>query len=229
MERRNVLYGAATMLAGAALPSIGNEPSARPQPRNSLARPARFPYLETGERTSLFCKDWGSSERVVVFVHGWPFHSDMWQYQMFHLASAGVRTIAYDQRGCGRSSDPGTGYDFDTLADDLAAVIEQLGLQKVILVGHSIGTGQIVRYLSRHGAGRVTRIVLLSASLPYIQKSADNRPGAALRFCQVFGNSAARVPKALCHECDQEIRWGHRDLRSHGHVCSDRCRQSEPE
>ena len=90
MERRNVLYGAATMLAGAALPSIGNEPSARPQPRNSLARPARFPYLETGERTSLFCKDWGSSERVVVFVHGWPFHSDMWQYQMFHLASAGV-------------------------------------------------------------------------------------------------------------------------------------------
>jgi pimeloyl-ACP methyl ester carboxylesterase len=101
----------------------------------------------------------------------------MWQYQMLHLASEGVRVVAYDQRGCGRSTDPGTGYDFDTLADDLAAVIEQVGLRKVVLVGHSIGTGQIVRYLSRHGSDRVSHIVLLSASMPYIQKSADNPDG----------------------------------------------------
>lgn len=136
-----------------------------------------FPYLVTGERTTLFYTDWGAGDRVVVFVHGWPFHSQMWKYQMLHLASSGTRVIAYDQRGCGRSTDPDSGYDFDTLADDLASVIEQLGLRRVVLVGHSIGTGQIVRYLTRHGSARVSGIVLVSASMPFIQKSADNPDG----------------------------------------------------
>jgi pimeloyl-ACP methyl ester carboxylesterase len=101
----------------------------------------------------------------------------MWQYQMIHLANAGVRTIAYDQRGCGRSTDPGRGFDCDTLADDLSSLIEQLQLRNVVLVGHSFGAGQIVRYLSRHGSSRVSRIVLVSASLPFIQQSADNPDG----------------------------------------------------
>jgi non-heme chloroperoxidase len=136
-----------------------------------------FPYLVTGERTTLFYKDWGAGDRVVVFVHGWPFHSQMWKYQMLHLASSGTRVIAYDQRGCGRSTDPDSGYDFDTLADDLASVIEQLGLRRVVLIGHSIGTGQIVRYLTRHGSARVSGIVLVSASMPFIQRSADNPDG----------------------------------------------------
>ena len=177
MQRRNALQAAATLLAGASFASIVNEASATPKTHNSETNRVRFPYLETGERTTLFYKDWGSGETAVVFVHGWPFHSDMWQYQMFHLASVGIRVIAYDQRGCGRSTDPGTGYDFDAFADDLASVIEQLRVRKVVLVGHSIGTGQIVRYLSRHGSDRVSGIVLLSASLPYIQKSADNPDG----------------------------------------------------
>src|ERR1700730_18627375 len=126
MQRRNVLRAAGTLLAGASCASIGNEASARSSHQHVATKRIPFPYLETGERTTLFYKDWGSGEHVVVFVHGWPFHSDMWQYQMLHLASEGVRVIAYDQRGCGRSTDPGTGYDFDTLADDLASVIQQL-------------------------------------------------------------------------------------------------------
>jgi non-heme chloroperoxidase len=177
MQRRNMLTAAAAVLSGTGFASIVDVTSARTSPQKLTTNRPRFPYLEVGERATLFYKDWGHGDPVVVFVHGWPFHSDMWQYQMFHLASAGVRVIAYDQRGCGRSTDPGTGYDFDTLADDLASVIEQLGLRKVVLVGHSIGTGQIVRYLTRHGPDRVSSIVLLSASLPYIQKSADNPDG----------------------------------------------------
>ena len=177
MQRRNALKVAATLLAGAGFTSIVKEASAWPRAQKLPNKRVPFPYLETGERTTLFYKDWGRGEPVVVFVHGWPLHSDMWQYQMFHLASVGARVIAYDQRGCGRSTDPGTGYDFDTLADDLASVIAQMGLRKVVLVGHSIGAGQIVRYLSRHGSDRISGIVLLSASLPFIQRTADNPDG----------------------------------------------------
>jgi non-heme chloroperoxidase len=176
MERRNALKAAA-LVAAAGAAAIADAAAARPGPRSPAMRRPPLPYLATGERTNLFYKDWGAGEPAVVFVHGWPLHSDMWQYQMLHLAGAGVRVIAYDQRGCGRSTDPGAFYDFDTLADDLAGVIEQLGLCKPILVGHSIGAGQIVRYLSRHGSDRVGGIVLLSASLPFIQRSEDNPDG----------------------------------------------------
>jgi len=180
MKRRDALKCAATLLAGTGFASIVNRASALSNPPNSTRKRASFPYLETNERTILFYKDWGRGEHVVLFVHGWPFHSDMWQYQMLHLASAGVRVIAYDQRGCGLSPDPGTGYDFDTLADDLASVIEQLGLRKVVLVGHSIGTGQIVRYLSRHGSDRVSSIVLLSAIHPKERGQSRRRGPSAL-------------------------------------------------
>jgi non-heme chloroperoxidase len=177
MLRRTALKATATLIAGADAASVSDNALARPQEQRSATRRTTFPYLDTAARTTLYYKDWGSGEHVVVFVHGWPMHSDMWQYQMLHLASAGARVIAYDQRGCGRSTDPGTGYDFDALADDLASVIEQLGLRKAVLVGHSIGAGQIVRYLSRHGSERVSRIVLLSASLPFVQRSPDNPDG----------------------------------------------------
>jgi pimeloyl-ACP methyl ester carboxylesterase len=173
VERRDALKSAAVLLGGGVATFASAAPSAarKPHPQPS------FPYVQTSDRTTLFYKDWGTGDEAVVFVHGWPLHSDMWQYQMLHVASAGVRAIAYDQRGCGRSTDPGTGYDFDSLADDLGVVIDQLGLRKVVLVGHSIGTGQIVRYISRHGSDKVSGIVLLGASLPYMQRSPDNPDG----------------------------------------------------
>ena len=96
-------------------------------------------FIETGDSTNLFYKDWGAG-KPVVFVHGWVLGSDMWEYQMVPLADAGLRCVAYDVRGCGRSDQPGSGYDLDTLADDLAAVLDHLDLRDATLVGHSMGS-----------------------------------------------------------------------------------------
>lgn len=123
----------------------------------------------------LFYRDWGSG-RPVVFVHGWAVNCDVWQYQMAALSHE-VRCIAYDKRSHGRSSDPGEGYDYDTLADDLAAVLEQLDLNDVILVGHSMGASEIVRYLTRHGPVRVVKVVLISSALPFMLRTSDNPKG----------------------------------------------------
>ena len=110
-------------------------------------------------------------------MHGWALSSDIWEYQMTALAGPEVRCIAYDKRGCGRSSHPGSGFDHDTLADDLAAVIEQLGLRGVTLVGHSMGAGEIARYLSRHGTSRIARAVLVAPITPFALKTPDNPSG----------------------------------------------------
>jgi pimeloyl-ACP methyl ester carboxylesterase len=131
----------------------------------------------TATGATLFFRDWGSG-KPIVFVAGWALPSDMWSYQMVPLSAQGLRCIAYDRRGHGRSSDPGRGYDYDTLADDLASVIESLDLQAVTLVGYSIGSGEVVRYLTRYGSSRVARILLLApTATPCPQKSPDNPNG----------------------------------------------------
>ncbi len=135
-----------------------------------------MPFISSNDCTSLYYKDWGSGEPV-VFVPGWCLSADMWEYQMVPLAEAGFRCISYDVRGCGRSDQPGGGYDLDTLADDLAAVIEGLELRDATLVGHSAGSAQILRYLSRHGSARVARISLISSTAPYLIKADDNPDG----------------------------------------------------
>lgn len=135
-----------------------------------------MPFIETRDGANLFVKEWGDGEPV-LFVHGGQLGADMWEYQMVPLAERGPRCIAYDRRGCGRSDQPGHGYDFDTLGDDLAAVIEQLDLRQVTLVGHSMGCGDIARYLSRHGAARVKRVALVAPPTPYLLKADDNPDG----------------------------------------------------
>ena len=122
-------------------------------------------YFTTTDGTELFYRDYGAG-RPVVFIHSMLMSSDMWQPQMLHLAGHGFRAVAYDRRGHGRSDDPGKGYDFDTLAGDLAALLERLDLTGVTLVGHSMGGGEVIRYLSRHGDDRIARIVLAGATAP---------------------------------------------------------------
>jgi non-heme chloroperoxidase len=140
------------------------------------AKPFRTPYIETTQGTTLFYKDWGKGKPVVLAA-AWCFNSAAWDYQTNFLCAKGLRCVAYDRRGHGRSSQPSDGYDFDTLSDDLAEVMEQLDLRNVTLVGHSMGAGEIVRYLSRHGQDRVARIILLAPSTPFLLKTPDNPDG----------------------------------------------------
>jgi pimeloyl-ACP methyl ester carboxylesterase len=130
----------------------------------------------TRDGTDLYYNDWGDGPAVVL-IHGWPLDADMWSTQALALAAKGNRVIAYDRRGFGRSSQPWSGYDYDTLSDDLAALIAHLDLGDVTLVGFSMGGGEVARYLGRHGGAKVARAALISAVTPFLVKTADNPAG----------------------------------------------------
>jgi non-heme chloroperoxidase len=130
----------------------------------------------TRDGTEIFYKDWGSGQPV-VFSHGWPLSADAWESQMYHLASNGYRCIAHDRRGHGRSSQPWTGNDMDTYADDLQQLFEELDLEDAIMVGHSTGGGEVTRYIGRHGTQRVSKIVLVGAVPPILVKGPSNPGG----------------------------------------------------
>jgi pimeloyl-ACP methyl ester carboxylesterase len=131
-------------------------------------------HITTKDNTSLYVKVWGTG-RPVIFIHGWPLSADSWDDQAMALAKEGFQTIAYDRRGFGRSSQPWTGYDYDTLADDLAAVIEETGAQDAALVGFSMGGGEVARYMSRHGGRSIRKTALVSSVVTYMLKT-DNNP-----------------------------------------------------
>jgi non-heme chloroperoxidase len=151
----------------------------------SVAMQGEPGFIRTVDNVNLFYRDWGTGEPV-VFLSSWALSSEAWCYQMLHMNDKGFRCIAYDTRGHGRSSDPGRGYDFDTMAQDLAAVLNVLELQSVTLVGHSIGCGVITRYLTRYGSGRVKRIAMLGTITPYMRKSADNPDGVPDEAVEYF-------------------------------------------
>ena len=135
-----------------------------------------MPFVKTRDDVALHYTDWGTGKPVVL-IHGWPLSGAMWEYQAMFLAAQGFRVIAYDRRGFGESGKPYSGYDYDTLADDLAALMEGLDLQGAALVGFSMGGGEVARYLARHGASRVAKAVLVSAVTPYLLKSPDHEEG----------------------------------------------------
>ncbi|HTG38742.1 alpha/beta hydrolase [Sphingomonas sp.] len=136
-----------------------------------------MPYVKTKDGTDLYVKDWGSG-RPVVLVHGWPLNADSWEPQAIALAEAGYRAIAYDRRGFGRSGQPWSGHDYDTYADDLAAVLEAADATGGVgLVGFSMGGGEVARYMSRHGGRGVTHAALIGSVVPGILKSDANPDG----------------------------------------------------
>lgn len=133
-------------------------------------------FIETAHGVHLFYRDYGSGNPVIL-IHGWPMSNELFEYQIEALVNAGNRVVAYDRRGFGRSSHPWNGYDYDTLTDDLAAIIEKLQLSNITLVGFSMGGGEVVRYFSRHGGKGVIKAVLISAVPPFLLKTDDNPDG----------------------------------------------------
>jgi len=133
-------------------------------------------FFKAKDETDLFFTDSGHGPAVVL-IHGWPLHSDMWEYQRLALLENGYRVITYDRRGFGKSSAPASGYDYDTLSDDLHALLEHLSLARSALVGFSMGGGEIARYLSRYGSDRVSSATLVSSIVPFLLKTESNPDG----------------------------------------------------
>jgi pimeloyl-ACP methyl ester carboxylesterase len=133
-------------------------------------------YITTRDNVRLYFKDWGKG-RPVVMMHGWPLSSDTFDDLSMALADAGLRAISYDRRGFGRSQQTWDGYDYNTLSDDLAAVLEETGARDATLLGFSMGGGEVARYLSRHGAKNVKQAILVASIVPYMLKTADNPKG----------------------------------------------------
>ena len=174
-SRRNLLLGSAAAVAGSAATLASAGVSAKP-----VAAPAqRTSTVTMKDGTQIYYKDWGVGP-VVVFSHGWPLSSDAWEDQMMFLASNGYRCIAHDRRGHGRSTQPWEGNNYDTFADDLATLLNTLNIKNAMLVGHSMGGGEVARYLGKHGSARVSKAVLLSSVTPLMLKTAANPDGTPL-------------------------------------------------
>ena len=145
--------------------------------------------ITTADDTRLYYKDWGAGQPV-VFSHGWPLNGDAWDDQMLLLAAHGYRCIAHDRRGHGRSTQPWSGHDMDTYADDLATVVDALGLADVVHVGHSTGGGEVARYIARHGTARVAKAVLIGSVTPLMLQTPANPGGLPMA---VFDDIRAKL------------------------------------
>ncbi|WP_106815519.1 alpha/beta fold hydrolase [Microbacterium timonense] len=150
-----------------------------------------MPYITTTDGTEIYYTDQGSGQPIVL-SHGWPLSSDAWQVEIKKFADAGYRVIAHDRRGHGRSSKTYTGNDMDTYARDLAELIEALDVRDVIVVGHSTGGGEVVRYAAQHGKGRVVKVITVGAVPPIMVKSETNPEGTPI---EVFDGIRAGLMK----------------------------------
>jgi non-heme chloroperoxidase len=152
-----------------------------------------MPYIKVGQEnsgsTELYYEDHGAGQPVVL-IHGYPLSGRAWDKQVPVLLEDGRRVITYDRRGFGRSSQPVTGYDYDTFAADLHVLLESLDLREVTLVGHSMGTGEVTRYLGRYGSARVAKGVLISPIPPFLLQTPDNPEGLPASTFDQFVHSA---------------------------------------
>ena len=151
-------------------------------------------YLEINKGTAGYpvkinYSDYGKGKPVIL-IHGWPLSAEMWEYQINDLVEAGYRVITYDRRGFGKSSQPWDGYDYDTMTDDLKALIDHLNLRNITLVGFSMGGGEVVRYFSRYGGKDVIKAVLISSVTPYMLHSDTNPSGVPQ---EIFDDMAMKM------------------------------------
>ena len=147
-----------------------------------------MPRIKTRDGTELHVKEWNGGGRPVVLTHGWPLNADSWDVQALALAQAGFRVLAYDRRGFGRSDQPWQGYDYDTLADDLADVLKETGASDATIVGFSMGGGEIARYMSRHDGAGVIAAGLISSVVPFMLRTDDNPDGTPEKDLQAIGD-----------------------------------------
>jgi pimeloyl-ACP methyl ester carboxylesterase len=181
LSRRDTLKLAA---AGVAAPLLSALPSTAPAAESSqsqrTATDAVSSRIKVGQENStpieLYYEDHGAGSPVVL-IHGWPLSGASWEKQTAALLAAGHRVITYDRRGFGRSSQPAVGYNYDTFASDLNTVLTTLNLTAVSLVGFSMGTGEVTRYIGKYGTKRVRKAVLIGTLGPYLVKAADNPDG----------------------------------------------------
>jgi non-heme chloroperoxidase len=152
-----------------------------------------MPKVTVGQENStdieIYYEDHGTGQPVVL-IHGYPLSGRAWDKQVPVLLEAGHRVITYDRRGFGQSSQPTIGYDYDTFAGDLAALLEHLDLRDAVLVGHSMGTGEVTRYLGRYGSGRVAKGVLISPIPPFLRQTSDNPEGVPQSLFDGFAQAA---------------------------------------
>src|SRR5882757_1283860 len=201
-SRRDALSFVTATLAAPLLPTFVN--AAQGAETSSIGPDSRsrpMSFVKVGDENStpidIYYEDHGSGPPVVL-IHGWPLNGDAWEKQTSALLSAGHRVITYDRRGFGRSSKPGIGYNYDTFASDLDILLNTLNLTDVSLVGHSMGTGEITRYIGRYGTKRLRKAVLIGTLGPYLLKAADNPDGVpASVFSDVRAGIKADRPAAI--------------------------------
>src|ERR671911_443429 len=158
---------------------------------------------ENSTPIELYYEDHGKGSPVVL-IHGWPLSGASWEKQTAALLAAGHRVITYDRRGFGRSSKPGTGYNYDTFAADLDKLLRKLDLKKVALVGFSMGSGEVTRYLGKFGSARVRKAVLIGTLGPYLVKAADNPEGVDASVFEGnwnVGVGASAIGTVMCVDC----------------------------
>jgi non-heme chloroperoxidase len=171
MRRREMLIGSSVALVVSTFAATSC--------RTTLPEKPIMSTFKTRDDVTIWFKDWGPRNGPpVVLAHGWPLSADSWDAQAFYLASSGYRVIAHDRRGHGRSSQPWDGNDMDHYADDLAQLIDHLGLRRVAIFGFSAGGGEVARFVGRHGVGNVTKLGLISAVTPFLRKTDTNPHGA---------------------------------------------------
>jgi non-heme chloroperoxidase len=199
LHRRGFVRSAGLALVAASQGGFGAA-SAEPDKIDAVqvkSRPKKegdtMSFVRVGRENStsidLYYEDHGSGAPVVL-IHGWPLNGDAWEKQTAALLAAGHRVITYDRRGFGRSSKPGTGYNYDTFAADLDVLLNTLDLTNVSLVGHSMGTGEITRYIGKYGTKRLRKAVLIGTLGPYLVKAPDNPEGID---ASVFGGIKAGI------------------------------------